>query len=198
MANELAFNVLRQCVSLLALWCLYMAWRWYRIEALKDDLFAIRDRLFDFAATGAIGFDDPAYRRLWLVLNAMIHFASRLTFARAVLPSLLTPVVKDDLVGYAEWRRSVNKLPPAAKDRITRIHAEMALAVARHLIRRSIPFMPITAAVLIGQLLGRELPRFKKYCIERLEAMVPALEQDALDAEQRRTRWQRRREQALA
>lgn len=198
MAIEDALSIIRQSVGLVALWCLYMAWRWYRTEALRDDLFAVRDRLFDFAASGAIEFDNPAYRRLWLVLNALIHFSNRITFARFVLPGLLTPVVNNDIAGYVAWRRSLDNVPQETRERLVQIHSDLALAVARHLLRRSIPFMPITAAVRIAQLLGRELPRFKNRCIQWLEARVPALEAQALDAEQQRTRWRKRRGQALA
>lgn len=198
MATEDAIVIISQGLSLVALWIVYMAWRWYRVEALRDDLFAVRDRLFDYAASGAMEFNDPAYRRLWLVLNALIHFASRITFGRFVFPSLITPLVQADVTGYMLWRQSLNKLPQGTREHLLQVHREIIFILARHLIRRTVLFMPIAAAVDLAQLLGRELPRFKNRCDRWIEDRMPALEDQALDAEQQRMRWHRRREHALA
>src|SRR5689334_20196537 len=70
-------------LSLALLWFLiFRLAREYRIDALRDRLFGIRERLFDYAANEGISFENPAYTRLRMLINSLIRFAHRLTFTR--------------------------------------------------------------------------------------------------------------------
>src|SRR6056297_2477608 len=62
---------------------LYLAWRQLRVVFLRQDLFAIRDHLWD-RAKKSDGFSDPAYREAREALNGVILYAHKLdlfTFA---------------------------------------------------------------------------------------------------------------------
>lgn len=50
----------------------------YRIDSVRQRLFAIRDDLFDYAASGKIDFNAPAYRQLREILNVRIRYAHKL------------------------------------------------------------------------------------------------------------------------
>ncbi|HXT31398.1 MAG TPA: hypothetical protein VN716_19000 [Vicinamibacterales bacterium] len=50
----------------------------------REQLFEIRDGLFDAAAAGDLGFDEPAYRLLRQELNATIHSAHLMTLGHLV------------------------------------------------------------------------------------------------------------------
>ena len=39
----------------------FIGWRRYRLDLFRQNLFALRDELFDMAATGDLAFNDPAY-----------------------------------------------------------------------------------------------------------------------------------------
>jgi len=46
-------------------------------DLLRQNLFEVRDSLFDDARAGKIAFDSPAYRNTRLMLNGMIRFGHR-------------------------------------------------------------------------------------------------------------------------
>jgi hypothetical protein len=60
----------------------FFCWHEHRIDTYRQRLFGVRDDLFDFAASGGIKFDDPAYTTLRDLSNGLIRFAHRLTFTR--------------------------------------------------------------------------------------------------------------------
>src|SRR5580658_4090425 len=73
-------------MGLAAIWILlFKLVRDYRIDALRNRLFALRDDLFDYASAGNVEFDEPAYFKLRGVINSLIRFAHRLTFTRFLL-----------------------------------------------------------------------------------------------------------------
>ena len=81
--NEI--TVLSSLISLTGIWCLlFILYRDYRADSLRQDLFEIRDELFDQAASGLVDFDEPAYDMLRETLNGNIRFAHRLSLLRVV------------------------------------------------------------------------------------------------------------------
>ncbi len=63
------------------LWILYFwMYRNYRLDAFRQDLFAIRDELFDMAIAGDVGFDNRAYRMLRSSINWNIQFGHKTGF----------------------------------------------------------------------------------------------------------------------
>ncbi len=69
------------CLALLAIVMLKF-WAEARLDAFRQEMFALRDELFDYAAADHIKFDDPAYRLLRQVMNGFIRYAHQLTFFR--------------------------------------------------------------------------------------------------------------------
>lgn len=65
-----------------------------RVDSFRQNMFAIRDRMFDFAAEGNIAFDDPAYVLLRRQMNGFIRFGHQLTVFRVLLGA-----AKADLCG---------------------------------------------------------------------------------------------------
>jgi hypothetical protein len=43
------------------------------LDRFRQDVFGLRDELWDFAASGQISFDDPAYRLLRQLMNGFIR-----------------------------------------------------------------------------------------------------------------------------
>jgi len=76
-------NALQTLISVLLLAFLALgAYNWYRVDHLRQELFEIRDRLFDEAADGHIGFASPAYRATRSLLNGSIRYAHRMSVSR--------------------------------------------------------------------------------------------------------------------
>ncbi len=57
-------------------------WPAYRLDYFRQNMFALRDELFDYAAEGHISFNDPAYKLLRQSMNGFIRYAHYLTFFR--------------------------------------------------------------------------------------------------------------------
>lgn len=79
----------------------------YRVDRLRQQLFALRDQLFDDALNGRIRFDSPAYRVTRTMLNGMIRFGHRISWS-GILTTLL-------------WRRAHGA--SSAEDMIAKILA---------------------------------------------------------------------------
>lgn len=62
-------------------------------DIYRQQLFRIRDNLFDIAARGEISFDDPAYHTLRYMLNGAIQYAHRISATTL----FLTWVFRDQL-----------------------------------------------------------------------------------------------------
>jgi hypothetical protein len=56
----------------------------YRLDSFRQNVFALRDELFDYAAAGNISFNDPAYRLLRQSMNGFIRYAHQLSLFRLV------------------------------------------------------------------------------------------------------------------
>jgi hypothetical protein len=61
----------------------------YRLDSFRQNMFALRDELWDYAADGHISFEDPAYKLLRQLMNGFIRYAHQLTFYRLCLSLLI-------------------------------------------------------------------------------------------------------------
>src|SRR6185437_15030162 len=76
-------------LALLLVWItIFVFWRNYRIDKFRDDLFALRNELFDYAAKGGISFDEPAYGILRNTMNGLLRYAERISFTHTLLVSV--------------------------------------------------------------------------------------------------------------
>src|SRR5579859_7966776 len=101
-----AATVLLSTVSLAILWifvCYF--WRDFRLDAFREHIFSIRDRLFLFAAQGYVSFEEPAYKILRGRMNFMIRYAHVFT-----LPHLLLAGALGDISDNSEGVRFAEAL----------------------------------------------------------------------------------------
>jgi hypothetical protein len=128
-------------IALLALWVLlFVCVREYRVDALRQRLFAIRDELFDYAAEGNIDFDNNAYAFSRELLNGMIRFAHRISFSRLVLTEIMehvAPMPASVAAPLRLFNREMNRLPEHQHAKLCDIHQRMMQVVVRHLITGS-------------------------------------------------------------
>lgn len=100
------FDVIFCGIFLAAIWWLYaFVYREYKIDESRQQLFAIRDELFDKATAGIISFDDEAYGLTRNTLNGLIRFTHELSVIRLIVMSW---VCRDFDEEYAE--RFCNRL----------------------------------------------------------------------------------------
>jgi hypothetical protein len=125
-----------------------MYWRPYRLDALRETLFRLRDELFLVAADETdLSFGHPAYTDLRNDLNGMIRFAEKMTLLRSLLFWLFMP----SELTKSEWRNRLLGLPLHVQKKLLRIRAEATVAVANHVIYGS----PLVLAIYALQTMGR-------------------------------------------
>ncbi|MGD0007454.1 MAG: hypothetical protein ABSE93_02765 [Terriglobia bacterium] len=143
-------------LALFLFWTLcFHYWRRYRVDALRERLFQIRGELFDFAANGAISFDDPAYGQLRAVMNGMLRFAHKFTFSRLAMVLVLRKKLERLHPGgfLADWGEAVSRLPEGTQKSLREFHGRMIAAIAWHIVSGS-PVLWIFFACLAFRLLA--------------------------------------------
>lgn len=79
-------NALLSSLSIAFFVCvLFHLYNQYRVDRMRQELFALRDALFDRAARGELSFDSPAYMATRTMLNGMIRFAHKASVTRVLL-----------------------------------------------------------------------------------------------------------------
>lgn len=178
-------TVIHSLVSLLGLWVLMLLWRDYRIDAFRQRLFALRDELFDYAASGGIDFNDPAYGMLRTTLNSMIRFAHRVSFFRLALTLLAHQShPQQALRPYMEWRKAVKSVPSrTAQQRLNVIHTRMMILMVRHLLWGSPLLFTIIGSMVALQTLRGAKARSKELALASMQFGLELLESQAVEAE---------------
>ena len=115
----------------LLFWC----WRLYRIDRLRQQLFELRDELFDFAVDGGIDFSDELYVSNRLFLNAMIRYAHRITFTRALIGTVFATKALSKVRTPAQL---IVELPTGeTKNKLISIHRRANSAIFFHMVTGS-------------------------------------------------------------
>jgi len=168
------YILVKSVMGLSFLWFLvYYLWSDYRIDAFRDHVFSIRDRLFLFAAKGNINFDHAAYAILRHRMNLIIRYAHEVTMTRMMIILLTHKHVKSDSI--MRWQQAVEELPEPTREKIVEFNTCLVEAVWQHMVYCSFfrymlvrPFMtPLQVRIIVD----------RPDVIERVEI----LESDAVD-----------------
>lgn len=129
---------------LLIIGVVFFAYQTYRVDKLRQDLFAIRDKLFDEALDGKINFDDDAYKISRQLINGMIRFAHRLSIPNMFAFALLMPrsgsaFAKQSISALLENDNRLNK------EMFSKYQEMVNARIAEHVV--SSPLFVITALV---------------------------------------------------
>lgn len=105
LANVLQFFV----VALLWVILLFGFIPYARLDGFRQNMFAVRDELFDYAADGNIAFDHPAYVLLRQQMNGFIRYGHQLTVFRCLMTVLSHKMVgRQTTTRWSnEWRRAL-------------------------------------------------------------------------------------------
>jgi hypothetical protein len=139
-------HTIRTSLTLIALTVFYFgAVKPLQVDILRQNLFEIRDALFDFAADNGISFQHPAYRGLRQEINNFIRFADKITFSRLVLTALFWT----EEIQPPGWLSAMDVLPPLARHRLIQTRRETAEAIIHHMIYYSPIMMAIYWIVIL-------------------------------------------------
>jgi hypothetical protein len=135
MGQEVAFTALTSLVSLFGI-CYLLFWRYrsLRVDKFRQDMFELRDELFDYASAGNVEFDERAYGLLRSTINGYIRHAHRMTLWHVVFLGLL---IRRQDVKLAEtfinrWEKATTALPDEVKERLEAFKWRMEKLVVKH------------------------------------------------------------------
>jgi hypothetical protein len=111
-ASELSIIVQSSLTLLLLVLIVFSWWPEQRVDVFRQQMFALRDELFDFAMKGNISFDDPAYVLLRNLMNGYIRYAHNLTPFRTLMVFLHWKYTagKPKAGWNTEWEKALNKV----------------------------------------------------------------------------------------
>ena len=121
-------------------------WPAYRVDEFRQALFLIRDELFDFAASGGIPFDHPAYRfneRFYSVCASLYRLTCNLIRWKLHEEQEFSWAIK--------WETALNLVEDKdTKSTLLEYQGRMFAVVAKRLVTGS----PILLAILFGLILS--------------------------------------------
>jgi hypothetical protein len=145
------------CLAVLGLLLLKL-WSAARLDAFRQEMFTVRDELFDYAAEGKITFNSPAYRLLRQMLNGFIRYGHQLTFFRVAMTALEIKLV-DPRFSPAwsdNWEKALGEITDKnVQEHLKGLHDRAMNCVTERVVTGS-PFLLILAAFAILFLLLRE------------------------------------------
>lgn len=134
------------CIALLAV-VLLKLWSDARLDAFRQEMFIVRDELFDYAASGQIAFDDPAYRLLRQMMNGLIRYGHQITFFRFNMTALHIRLMGNDFgpKWSTKWEAALEKVRnEEVRDRMKQFHEDAMTLTAKRIVLGS----PALIAVL--------------------------------------------------
>ena len=134
-------------------------------------MFTVRDELFDYAAAGNIGFDDPAYLLLRRSMNGFIRYAHQLTFFRLCLTLVGWRILgqKPDLKWAREWEAALKRIKsPDVEKSLREFHTRTIMLVVKRLVSGS----PVLLGVLLVTALNSGFVNLRQACVEAASRIV--------------------------
>lgn len=117
------------------------------VDDFRQEMFALRDDLFDLAASGALSFDHPAYGMLRSTMNGFVRWADRLQLLELMVLFVLWR--HRDLVAErrfeSRWKEALATLQPPEQEALGSYRERMHLLLIRYLVFSS----PVLVATLI-------------------------------------------------
>jgi hypothetical protein len=124
----------------------------WRLDSFRQNVFIVRDELFDYAADGYISFDHPAYILLRRQMNGLIRYGHHLTVFRGLMTIAIHKIsgAPTRTSWYDAWQKSLGTIEDdSVRQQLERFHRRgMVLAISR-LISGSPLLLAMTAIFLV-------------------------------------------------
>jgi hypothetical protein len=174
-------------LALLLLWiAIFVFWRNYRIDKFRDDLFALRNELFDYAAKGGISFDETAYGTLRNTINGLLRYAERISFMHTVLANTVQRLRPSPVYAkmFQRWTLALNRLEEPQRDAIQRFNARLNRLLIRHVVTSSPLPMLIVMVYVSVSFLHKLFRGIERQDMEsKLKPSMDIVEAQALEAQ---------------
>lgn len=109
----------------------------FEVDRTREELFALRDKLFDLGKNGEVPFDSDGFELLWNTINGTIRYGDKLTLYNGIIETLF---LKEESKEYFHdrYEESLQELNRISKAKLVEVHRELVGIIISHLIRSSI------------------------------------------------------------
>jgi len=106
------------------------------VDRFRQELFAVRDELFDFAASGRISFEHPAYGMLRSTMNGFLRWAESLHLLQVALWHFAErrSGSAPDPGFEVRWTQALSDLDPETQDAVQALRNRMHEHLVRYLV----------------------------------------------------------------
>lgn len=136
------YIILLNTALLVGLWYLiFIAWRNYRLELTRQEIFKLRDNLFLYARDGGLPFDAEAYVIMRTILNGTIRFGHKISFIRLVAPIVVERCYTEGEVSKnfdAVFNHALEQVSPEARRKILSTRDRLHRIILEHMVFSSI------------------------------------------------------------
>lgn len=143
----------------------------YRVDKFRQDMFKIRDDLFDNAMHGRLSFDDPSYGLIRRVINGHIRFAHRINILDlAMFATILAHenyVIREPF--SVRLLKSMENLTGDQKELITDAVTRMNFKIIEHLSLSSPVILTVVTPLVFLALAKRHVTKLVSYLRKPLD-----------------------------
>ncbi len=152
----------------------FWLYRDYRLDLLRQQMFSLRDQLFDEAVKGQISFEHPAYRMLRTTMNGVVRFAHRINLFHTIALILILRKQQGQLPpSFSDrFKHHLEDLTEQQKDLVNKYLLSMNLLIASHIVRSS-PVSTVLVLVMAFFTINiNRLVEVLKHRLEEIDSMV--------------------------
>jgi hypothetical protein len=130
---------------------LFWLWSSVRLDCFRQEMFAVRDELFDYAASGHIAFNHPAYRLLRQSMNGFIRYGHQLSFYQWVVTWLSWKALEgtQSFKWNTKWEAALNSLDEQTRRDLAAFHERAMMSVIERIVFGSPILIFLLAASLV-------------------------------------------------
>lgn len=130
----------------------YVVWQRYVVDVTRQQLFELRDQLFDLAAEGKLDFQSDTYKALRSIFNASIRFAHEADWIHFLVFYVTATLNAKGLI-YKSAMQIPHLVSHVADDKVRAevqsIITKMHLTLAWHVYRRSLVLLPLGLMLVV-------------------------------------------------
>lgn len=155
MINATALANMTQSALLLIGIGVILFWLWpsVRLDCFRQDMFAVRDELFDYASSGRISFSHPAYRLLRQSMNGFIRYGHQVSFYQFIMTWLAWKALegRESFKWRTKWEAALGSLDEQTREELADFHERATMCVMERIVLGSpiLIFLLCISAVII-------------------------------------------------
>lgn len=169
-------------LSLVSIAIIYLFLFWvykdYRVDCFRQEMFTLRDGLFDEASNGFLEFESDSYGMLRSTINGFIRFGHRISLSHLLMTYfLLRGRPRSNSISFDQkLRESLKSLTVDEKEIILEYYQMMHFALVRHLVKGSpllilTVIVPLVISITANKVLRSLIKTFRKP-IDRLDSLA--------------------------